>query len=185
MTLRIQGARWIINIAVSIADYKLPWFGRKLINQISMFFTLLALAFMALYLYFGYEGKALSIGTVIAVAVCSQLFLAKYMMVNELYPTAVRNLAVSAVSTMSRIGSMFSPQLFYLVSMNPSSVSIRFSRVTMPNGSRMQCFSPASSTTSSSSLYSCRRPKESTSRTICLQNTRESLESGHRRSVAL
>ncbi|CAI2350949.1 unnamed protein product [Caenorhabditis sp. 36 PRJEB53466] len=113
--LAIMGAsRWIINILVCIADYKLPWFGRKMINQISMVFTLLALAFMAIYLFFGYEGQALAVGTVVAVGMCSQLFIAKYMMVNELYPTAVRNLAVSAVSTVSRIGSMFSPQLFYL-----------------------------------------------------------------------
>ncbi|KAF1758896.1 hypothetical protein GCK72_015356 [Caenorhabditis remanei] len=113
--LAIMGAsRWIINILVSIADYRLPWFGRKMINQIAMVSTLLALFIMAVYLYFGYEGQVMAIGTVAAVAMCSQLFIAKYMMVNELYPTAVRNLAVSLVSTMSRIGSMFSPQLFYL-----------------------------------------------------------------------
>ncbi|PIC36258.1 hypothetical protein B9Z55_015322 [Caenorhabditis nigoni] len=45
---------------------------------------------------------------------CAQLFLSKYLIVNELYPTAVRNLAMSAVSTMCRVGAMFSPQLFYL-----------------------------------------------------------------------
>ncbi|EFP06198.1 hypothetical protein CRE_13157 [Caenorhabditis remanei] len=113
--LAIMGAsRWIINILVSIADYRLPWFGRKMINQIAMVSTLLALFIMAVYLYFGYEGQVMAIGTVAAVAMCSQLFIAKYMMVNELYPTAVRNLAVSLVSTMSRIGSIFSPQLFYL-----------------------------------------------------------------------
>ncbi|CAO4375210.1 unnamed protein product [Caenorhabditis nigoni] len=114
--LAIMGAaRWIINILVSLADYYLPWFGRKLINHIAMICTLLALLVMAAYLFLGYVGgQLMSIGTVAAVAMCSQLFIAKYMMVNELYPTAVRNLAVSAVSTMSRIGSMFSPQLFYL-----------------------------------------------------------------------
>ncbi|CAP35927.2 Protein CBG18486 [Caenorhabditis briggsae] len=114
--LAIMGAaRWIINILVSLADYYLPWFGRKLINHIAMICTILALFVMAVYLFLGYVGgQLMSIGTVAAVAMCSQLFIAKYMMVNELYPTAVRNLAVSAVSTMSRIGSMFSPQLFYL-----------------------------------------------------------------------
>lgn len=87
-----------------------------MINQIAMICTLFALLMIAVYLYFGYNGQLIAIGTVAAVSMCSQLFIAKYMMVNELYPTAVRNLAVSAVSTMSRIGSMFSPQLFYLVS---------------------------------------------------------------------
>lgn len=101
---------------MSIADYQLPWFGRRLINHISMIFTLASLAIVAGYVYIGNGGYVVAIGTTVALAMCSQLFIAKYLMVNELYPTAVRNLAVSAVSTMSRVGGMFSPQLFYLVS---------------------------------------------------------------------
>ncbi|EFP10276.1 hypothetical protein CRE_27932 [Caenorhabditis remanei] len=112
----IGASRWVVNIIVSIADYKLHWFGRKLINILSMLFTLASLGVMAVYMYTGHGGSILAIGTTVAIAMCSQLFIAKYLMVNELYPTAVRNVAVSAVSTMSRIGSMFSPQLFYLVS---------------------------------------------------------------------
>uniref|UniRef100_A0A1I7T0J3 MFS domain-containing protein n=1 Tax=Caenorhabditis tropicalis TaxID=1561998 RepID=A0A1I7T0J3_9PELO len=111
----IGASRWIVNILVSIADYKLHWFGRKLINILSMTFTLISLGVMAGYMYTGHGGSVVAIGTTVAIAMCSQLFIAKYLMVNELYPTAVRNLAVSAVSTMSRIGSMFSPQLFYLI----------------------------------------------------------------------
>uniref|UniRef100_A0A8R1E3M1 Major facilitator superfamily (MFS) profile domain-containing protein n=1 Tax=Caenorhabditis japonica TaxID=281687 RepID=A0A8R1E3M1_CAEJA len=110
----IGASRWVVNIIVSIADYKYTWFGRKLINQISMISTLVSLAVMAGYMYTGNGKDVLAIGTSVAVAMCSQLFIAKYLMINELYPTAVRNLAVAAVSTMSRIGSMFSPQLFYL-----------------------------------------------------------------------
>ncbi|KAF1758893.1 hypothetical protein GCK72_015353 [Caenorhabditis remanei] len=110
----IGASRWVVNIIVSIADYKLHWFGRKLINILSMLFTLASLGVMAVYMYTGHGGSILAIGTTVAIAMCSQLFIAKYLMVNELYPTAVRNVAVSAVSTMSRIGSMFSPQLFYL-----------------------------------------------------------------------
>lgn len=81
-----------------------------------MIFTLASLAIVAGYVYIGNGGYVVAIGTTVALAMCSQLFIAKYLMVNELYPTAVRNLAVSAVSTMSRVGGMFSPQLFYLVS---------------------------------------------------------------------
>ncbi|KAF1758887.1 hypothetical protein GCK72_015347 [Caenorhabditis remanei] len=110
----IGASRWVVNIIVSIADYKLHWFGRKLINILSMLLTLASLGVMAVYMYTGHGGSILAIGTTVAIAMCSQLFIAKYLMVNELYPTAVRNVAVSAVSTMSRIGSMFSPQLFYL-----------------------------------------------------------------------
>ncbi|CAI5449099.1 unnamed protein product [Caenorhabditis angaria] len=110
----IGASRWVVNIVVSILDYKFTWFGRKIVNQLSMFFTILALGVMTSYSYYGEKGTILTVGTFIAASMCSQLFIVKYLMVNELYPTAVRNLAVSAVSTMSRIGSMFSPQLFYL-----------------------------------------------------------------------
>ncbi|UMM30519.1 hypothetical protein L5515_012367 [Caenorhabditis briggsae] len=111
----IGAARWVVNILVSVADYKLHWFGRKLVNILSMLFTLLSLAVVAVFIFYtGKGGQVMSVGTTVAIAMCSQLFIAKYMMVNELYPTAVRNVAVSAVSMMSRIGSMFSPQLFYL-----------------------------------------------------------------------
>ncbi|CAO4375219.1 unnamed protein product [Caenorhabditis nigoni] len=80
-----------------------------------MLFTLLSLAVVAVFIFYtGKGGQVMSVRTTVAIAMCSQLFIAKYMMVNELYPTAVRNVAVSAVSMMSRIGSMFSPQLFYL-----------------------------------------------------------------------
>lgn len=123
----------------------------------------------------------LAIGTSVAVAMCSQLFIAKYLMVNELYPTAVRNLAVSAVSTMSRIGSMFSPQLFYLVSLNQyfSPTSLVF-RVTSLNGFRTQCSSDSNSSISSSSASSFRRPKEFIWKIICLRSTKESSEDEHK-----
>ncbi|CAB3409431.1 unnamed protein product [Caenorhabditis bovis] len=110
----IGASRWIINIAVSIIDYRCEWFGRKLVNQICMSLTAISLAFIALFTYVGHGETIQSIGTIVTLAMCSQLFIAKYLMVNELYPTAVRNIAVSAVSTFSRVGSMFSPQLFYL-----------------------------------------------------------------------
>uniref|UniRef100_A0A1I7WM31 Solute carrier family 40 protein n=1 Tax=Heterorhabditis bacteriophora TaxID=37862 RepID=A0A1I7WM31_HETBA len=59
-------------------------------------------------------GWMLRTGTILAMSMCSQLFLAKYILANELYPTAVRNLAISAMSTSSRLGTIFAPQLFYL-----------------------------------------------------------------------
>uniref|UniRef100_A0A1I7XID0 MFS domain-containing protein n=1 Tax=Heterorhabditis bacteriophora TaxID=37862 RepID=A0A1I7XID0_HETBA len=52
--------------------------------------------------------------TIGVTAMTSQLYLAKFMITNELFPTAVRNLAVAALSVSSRIGTIMAPQLFYL-----------------------------------------------------------------------
>ncbi|KHJ80279.1 hypothetical protein OESDEN_20048 [Oesophagostomum dentatum] len=41
------------------------------------------------------------------------------MITNELFPTAVRNIAVSALSVASRIGTIVAPQLFYLADILP------------------------------------------------------------------
>ncbi|CAP35928.2 Protein CBG18487 [Caenorhabditis briggsae] len=107
----IGATRWIINITVSLADYKLQWFGRKMSVTLSTVITLICLSGIIVFMK---TGNVLSIGTNLIISMCAQLFLSKYLIVNELYPTAVRNLAMSAVSTMCRVGAMFSPQLFYL-----------------------------------------------------------------------
>ncbi|PIC36256.1 hypothetical protein B9Z55_015321 [Caenorhabditis nigoni] len=111
----IGATRWIINITVSLADYKLQWFGRKMSVTLSTVITLICLAGIIVFLKSAIGASVLSIGTNLIISMCAQLFLSKYLIVNELYPTAVRNLAMSAVSTMCRVGAMFSPQLFYLV----------------------------------------------------------------------
>ncbi|PIC36262.1 hypothetical protein B9Z55_015324 [Caenorhabditis nigoni] len=110
----IGATRWIINITVSLADYKLQWFGRKMSVTLSTVITLICLAEIIVFMKTELRGTVLSIGTNLIISMCAQLFLSKYLIVNELYPTAVRNLAMSAVSIMCRVGAMFSPQLFYL-----------------------------------------------------------------------
>ncbi|CAD6196740.1 unnamed protein product [Caenorhabditis auriculariae] len=112
-------SRWIVNIAVSLLDYHVESFGRRLSNHVAMVSTTALLFAITAAVYNGIGGYIISVGAVLTLAMCSQLFIVKYMMVNELYPTAVRNLAVSAVSTASRVGSMFAPQLFYLADVAP------------------------------------------------------------------
>ncbi|KHJ86971.1 hypothetical protein OESDEN_13264 [Oesophagostomum dentatum] len=42
------------------------------------------------------------------------------MITNELFPTAIRNIAVSALFLSSRIGTIIAPQLFYLAHALPA-----------------------------------------------------------------
>lgn len=51
-----------------------------------------------------------------AAAMCSQLYLTKTVVMVELYPTAIRNIANSFMGLLSRFGNTLAPQIFYLVS---------------------------------------------------------------------
>ncbi|CAJ0581950.1 unnamed protein product, partial [Mesorhabditis spiculigera] len=109
--------RWTMNIAVGLSDYKLPWFGRKVINMMALVFNGFCLACVCVLYYTGTQndgGWVLRYCTIGATAMCSQLYLSKFMACNELYPTSVRNLAVAVLAMFSRIGTIVAPQLFYL-----------------------------------------------------------------------
>uniref|UniRef100_A0A1I7XYN5 MFS domain-containing protein n=1 Tax=Steinernema glaseri TaxID=37863 RepID=A0A1I7XYN5_9BILA len=54
------------------------------------------------------------IATLTAAAMCSQLFLSAIVTTNELFPTAVRNLASSFTSFINRIGTVVAPHFFYM-----------------------------------------------------------------------
>lgn len=54
--------------------------------------------------------------TLAAAAFTSQGYITKNVVVVELFPTAIRNIANSFMGVTSRVGSMFAPQLFNLVS---------------------------------------------------------------------
>ncbi|PIO66350.1 transporter, major facilitator family protein [Teladorsagia circumcincta] len=47
------------------------------------------------------------------------LYIAKFMITTELFPTAIRNIASSALAVSSRFGTIIAPQLFYLADISP------------------------------------------------------------------
>ncbi|RCN52971.1 hypothetical protein ANCCAN_00967 [Ancylostoma caninum] len=114
--------RWGVNIMVGIGDYFCKRIGRKLINLVAIAFIMGALAIICgLYLQDLQIKEAWLIRycTIGVTAMTSQLYIAKFMITNELFPTAVRNIAVSALSVASRIGTIVAPQLFYLADVLP------------------------------------------------------------------
>ncbi|VDL73429.1 unnamed protein product [Nippostrongylus brasiliensis] len=58
-------------------------------------------------------------GTIAVTSMTSQLYIAKFMITNELFPTAVRNIAVSALGVSSRLGTILAPQIFELSEILP------------------------------------------------------------------
>ena len=57
-----------------------------------------------------------TVASLSATALCSQLFVVKNVIIAELFPTAVRNIAASFASTVARFGGVLSPNLFLLES---------------------------------------------------------------------
>ncbi|KJH53778.1 transporter, major facilitator family protein [Dictyocaulus viviparus] len=138
--------RWGVNILVGMSDYFFHFVGRKLINFLAISFIIGALAiicglyiggitfsmiFFEVYLIIRIleSFKTINIQTEKAwiiryctigvTSMTSQLYVAKFMIANELFPTAVRNIAVSVISVSSRFGTIIAPQLFYLADTLP------------------------------------------------------------------
>lgn len=55
-----------------------------------------------------------TIASLSATGLCSQLFVVNNVIIAELFPTAIRNVAASFVSTVARFGGVISPNLFLI-----------------------------------------------------------------------
>ncbi|CAD6197653.1 unnamed protein product [Caenorhabditis auriculariae] len=114
--------RWIVNIAVGAADYFFKWVGRKAINFFAMGYIIVSLSIICLLYVRDLQEEGawlIRYSTIGVTAMTSQLYLAKFMITSELFPTAVRNLAVSTLSVSSRVGTIVAPQLFFFATWSP------------------------------------------------------------------
>ncbi|VDK48159.1 unnamed protein product [Anisakis simplex] len=116
--------RWVINASVGFVDYKVKWFGRKMLHTLSLLSILLAV--ITVFMLTQFEKSKLSemfeqYATLIRVSVLSisimssHLYIGNNVSTNELYPTPIRNVAFSFMQVVNRIGVAIAPQLFVLV----------------------------------------------------------------------
>ncbi|VDM46825.1 unnamed protein product [Toxocara canis] len=108
--------RWSMNISAGAADYFIKSAGRKTIHFISLAFitVCVSIAFCVFALSLSDWMFLIRYCALGAAAMCSQLYLTKTVVMVELYPTAIRNIATSFMGLLSRIGNVIAPQLFYL-----------------------------------------------------------------------
>ncbi|CAD5232272.1 unnamed protein product [Bursaphelenchus xylophilus] len=107
--------RWAVNLLVGAIDYFVPKAGRKPIHHGALTFILTMLGIVIVVKSLGIQSvNAIRITTMSAAAMCSQLFMVNAIVTSELFPTAIRNLAVSFVQISSRLGGVISPHVFYL-----------------------------------------------------------------------
>ncbi|VDK51350.1 unnamed protein product [Anisakis simplex] len=108
--------RWSMNIVAGALDYFCKSIGRKSIHFFAMAFiaAAVAIAFAVYTLKLNDWMFLVRYCALAAAAMCSQLYLTKTVVMVELYPTAVRNIATSFMGLLSRVGNILAPQLFYL-----------------------------------------------------------------------
>ncbi|VDM43085.1 unnamed protein product [Toxocara canis] len=108
--------RWSMNIVAGAIDYFIKSVGRKMIHFFALAFIAACVAIAFCVFAFGLSDwmflvRYCALG---AAAMSSQLYLTKTVVMVELYPTAIRNIATSFMGLLSRVGNILAPQLFYL-----------------------------------------------------------------------
>uniref|UniRef100_A0A0N5B096 MFS domain-containing protein n=1 Tax=Syphacia muris TaxID=451379 RepID=A0A0N5B096_9BILA len=111
--------RWMVNITFGYMDYKIKWFGRRMIYNISMIGMVVVLSTISLLEIFrkhiAESGSGILRYLSLSISIiASHLFIVLNVSSNELYPTSVRNTAFSFLQAVGRIGIVLSPQVFIL-----------------------------------------------------------------------
>jgi MFS family permease len=122
--------RYAMNLLIGSLDFFIPRAGRKPILYGALVYILLMLLVVIVSKVAGnpktltkvgrfldfHDTNLLRVTTLTAAAICSQCYMISGLVTNELFPTAIRNLAVSFVQISNRLGAVLSPYLFFLVS---------------------------------------------------------------------
>lgn len=105
--------RWFFNISVGVLDYYVKWFGRKTCHTLAMCTIILTLSIVLFNIYFPLQHQYIvRFATLFAISMCSQIFIANSVAQTELFPTSIRNIAVSFQAIFARLGSIAAPFLF-------------------------------------------------------------------------
>jgi OCT family organic cation transporter-like MFS transporter 4/5 len=109
--------RYSLNLIMAFLDYKFTCIGRKLIHMGA--WIEIVLACFATFLVHATQTEKqfdvlIRICSVSIVAVSAQLYITNGIVSGELFPTCIRNLSYSHCQFWTRVGVVFSPQLFLL-----------------------------------------------------------------------
>ncbi|KAK0411578.1 hypothetical protein QR680_005725 [Steinernema hermaphroditum] len=105
--------RWFLNAIVGLVDFFVPKAGRRVVHHATMGYLLLSLSVIFVIEVFDIEAPVLvRITTLSACATCSQLFLVAGIAAAELFPTAIRTVAISFSQIVNKIGTVIAPHLF-------------------------------------------------------------------------
>uniref|UniRef100_A0A914DGJ1 Major facilitator superfamily (MFS) profile domain-containing protein n=1 Tax=Acrobeloides nanus TaxID=290746 RepID=A0A914DGJ1_9BILA len=113
----IAAFRYALNLIMAPCEMKFAWLGRKVIHTGSLTLIAFAAFSMLVLTLLGLQVQLpiiISVASVGIVAVCSQLFIVNAVVSNELFPTAVRNLAYASSQFCARIGVVLAPLIFLL-----------------------------------------------------------------------
>ncbi|KAI6220843.1 MFS domain-containing protein [Aphelenchoides fujianensis] len=101
------GGRWCINILIGFLDWKYARLGRKHLQNTFLAIIIFVLSVVIFSKATGVEIFFFSrFGLLFAAGMASQLYAINSVIISELFPTAIRNVASSFVSLFSRLGGV-------------------------------------------------------------------------------
>ncbi|KAI6190299.1 MFS domain-containing protein [Aphelenchoides bicaudatus] len=107
--------RYGVNLLVGAIDFFVKRAGRKFIHTSALSYILIMLLAIILTKTFDYhDSTLLRFCTITSAAMCSQLYIVNGIATSEIFPTAIRNLAVSFVQIFNRLGAVLAPHLFII-----------------------------------------------------------------------
>uniref|UniRef100_A0AC35U4E3 MFS domain-containing protein n=1 Tax=Rhabditophanes sp. KR3021 TaxID=114890 RepID=A0AC35U4E3_9BILA len=107
--------RWFFNAFVGGLDFFVDKFGRLACHSMAMLTIISSLGIVLIDIFVPFASPMIGrISTLVALSMCSQIFVSNSISITELYPTSIRNIAVSFQAAFARIGSIVSPFLFSL-----------------------------------------------------------------------
>ncbi|VDO72635.1 unnamed protein product [Onchocerca flexuosa] len=111
--------RYGVNIISVLTDYTQSWFGRRMAHTVPLAITSIGFIIHFVIICLGRSAELAivsRIATLTAFAMMSQVYIITGMSGNELFPTPLRGMCYSFLQVVGRIGVVFAPQLFFLVS---------------------------------------------------------------------
>ncbi|CAJ0567810.1 unnamed protein product, partial [Mesorhabditis spiculigera] len=96
--------------------------GRKLFHFIAQASSCFCLCVVAAVHLLGMSHEwsmFIRVATIVATAVCSQVYLSKGIAAMEYFPSVIRNIGISFNSTLSRLGTILAPQMFIYFTWKP------------------------------------------------------------------
>ncbi|VIO98589.1 Uncharacterized protein BM_BM9944 [Brugia malayi] len=114
----LGAARWAINISAAGLEFSIQSIGRRLLHLVAVGFIVVIMGIIFIIYLFTCDGSIHAIimftryASLLAAAMCTELFVLDAVQPTELFPTPVRSAGIAFIQTFNRLGTIVSPLVF-------------------------------------------------------------------------